>query len=345
MYKLFIQRLLFLFDPELSHHIAFKFIKVFFSIKPIRWVVRNRYRIPSNKLKKKLFNKTFTNPVGLAAGFDKNSIAFDALSCFGFGFIEIGTVTPKPQKGNPTKRIFRLVNDQALINRMGFNNDGADIIAQRIEKINKCKDIVIGVNIGKNKSTPIEKSISDYLICFRKFAPIADYIAINVSSPNTPELRSLQKKNELQNLVGHLVEENRKLKKSIPLLLKISPDLSFSQIDDVIQTIEYFNLAGIIAVNTTTNRINIDSKYANQSGGLSGKPLFKSSIEVVSYIKKNQKRPFCIIGVGGIQSSNDALKMLNAGADLIQIYTGFVYQGPRLVKNINQQVFFSIENN
>ncbi len=308
-------------------------------------MVKNRYRVSSDKLKKSLFNKTFTNSVGLAAGFDKNSVAFNALSCFGFGFIEVGTVTPEPQKGNPTKRLFRLLKDQALINRMGFNNDGADIIAQRIEKIHQCKQIVIGVNIGKNKSTPIEKSISDYLICFEKFAPMADYITINVSSPNTPELRSLQNRNELQNLIGALVKENHKLKKSIPLLLKISPDLSFSQIDDVIQTIEDFDLAGIVAVNTTTKRINIHSKYRNQSGGLSGKPLFKRSMEVVSYIKKTQKKPFCIIGVGGIQSSNDGLKMLNAGADLIQIYTGFVYQGPRLVKRINQELLSSIESN
>lgn len=315
------------------------------SIESINWLVKNQYCVTSIELEKTLFNRTFKNPVGLAAGFDKNSIAIDALSCFGFGFMEVGTVTPQPQEGNPKKRLFRLLKNQALINRMGFNNDGADMIARRIKKIKKKTDFVLGVNIGKNKSTPIEKSISDYQICFEKFAPIVDYIAINVSSPNTPELRSLQEKNQLRQLIGALSKENQKLQKSIPLLLKISPDLSFSQIDDVVESIEHFNLAGIIAVNTTIERKNINSKHRNQSGGLSGKPLFNRSLQVVSHIKKTQKKPFCIIGVGGIQSPKDAVEMMHAGADLIQIYTGLIYQGPRLVKKINQQLLYSIQSN
>ena len=336
---------MFALDPEQSHRFVLGVLRITISKGILRWLVKKCYQVRTDELKKDLFDKKFFNPIGLAAGFDKDALAIESLSSFGFGFIEIGTVTPKAQDGNPKKRLFRLSRDYGLINRMGFNSEGSQTIARRLKKLKRPDGLIIGVNIGKNKDTPIKESINDYLKCLKTFSPLADFITINVSSPNTPELQSLQEKELLKNLINKLITENNKSKSPVPILLKISPDLSFQQVDDIVEIVEKTKLAGIVAVNTTLKRDEIKSPYKDQKGGLSGRPLFQRSLEIISYIKAKQTKPFCIIGVGGIQSPQDALKIFEAGADLIQIYTGLVYQGPRLIKRINQYLLRSIQSN
>jgi len=297
-------------------------------------IARNIFIIEDKKLERILFGLTFNNPVGLAAGFDKNAVLFDEFENFGFGFVEIGTVTPRPQGGNPKKRLFRLIEDEAIINRMGFNNDGVKVIAERLRK--RKTDVIIGGNIGKNKVTPNEKAVDDYLICFHELFDVVDYFVVNVSSPNTPNLRALQDKEPLTNLLQTLQDENDKKTAPKPILLKIAPDLTDEQLMDIIDIVKTTKIAGVIATNTTISRENLVSEKRIEVGGLSGKPVRERSTEVIKFLADKSNKAFPIIGVGGIHSVKDAKEKLDAGADLIQIFTGFIYEGPELVKRINK---------
>ena len=336
MYKSLVRRIFFLFDAEKVHHFTFSLLKLLFKIPLVSNIVKASQFVKDVKLERNLFGITFKNPVGLAAGFDKNAVLFDELSNYGFGFIEIGTVTPKPQGGNPKKRIFRLIKDKAIINRMGFNNDGVEAVVKRL-KTKKTK-ILIGGNIGKNKITPNNRAVDDYLICFNALFDVVDYFVVNVSSPNTPNLRDLQEKEPLTKLLNRLQAENHLKVKRKPILLKIAPDLTDSQLMDIIDIVKSTKIDGVIATNTTISREGLYSKYKNETGGLSGMPLTKRSTEVIRFLAEKSNKAFPIIGVGGIHSAQDALEKLNAGADLIQLYTGFIYEGPSLVKKINKAI-------
>jgi len=334
MYKIIIRKLFFLFDAEKVHHFTFWLLKILFKIPFTSSIVKFNYRVENKKLERNLFGLKFKNPVGLAAGFDKNANMFDELSNFGFGFVEIGTVTPKPQDGNPKKRIFRLIQDNAIINRMGFNNDGVETVVERLK--NKKTDILIGGNIGKNKITPNDKAVEDYIICFEALFNVVDYFVVNVSSPNTPNLRDLQEKKPLTNLLNRLQDENNLKSKRKPILLKIAPDLTDSQLLDIIEIVSVTKIDGVIATNTTISREGLQSYDKNETGGLSGKPLSKRSTEVIRFLTERSNKAFPIIGVGGIHYTQDAIDKIEAGADLIQLYTGFIYEGPGLIKKINK---------
>jgi len=331
MYKI-IKPLLFLMDPEEAHHLVFKLTKWSKLLLPIFFGSKINQ---SEKLKREVFGIQFKNPVGLAAGFDKNGLLIDELDSLGFGFIEIGTVTPKPQVGNPKKRLFRLIKDEAIINRMGFNNEGVDVLVDRL-KVIKNKNIIIGGNIGKNKDTPNEEAVNDYLICFNKLFDYVNYFVVNVSSPNTPNLRALQEKEPLTHLLKTLQHENFKKSNPKPILLKIAPDLSNEQLLDIIAIVDETQISGVIATNTTLSRAGLVDSQKDEQGGLSGKPLTKRSTEVIKFLSDNSQKSFPIIGVGGIHSAQDAKEKMEAGASLIQIYTGFVYEGPALIKTINR---------
>ena len=333
MYKKIIRPILFLFDTEKVHNFTFLFFKIILNLPFIGYIVRKIYSVENKKLHKKIFGLEFKNPVGLAAGFDKNAKLFNELTCFGFGFIEVGTVTPKAQNGNPKKRLFRLVDDEGVINRMGFNNDGMSKITARLKKN---KNVLIGGNIGKNKSTPNNQAVNDYLLCFNYLHDFVDYFVVNVSSPNTPNLRELQNKEPLIEILKSIKAENLTKSKPKPILLKISPDLSKSNISDIVEIVLSLKIDGIIATNTTIQRNNLKSKNMNESGGLSGKPILERSNEIIRYISEKSKGSIPIIGVGGIHSAQDAIDKINAGADLIQIYTGFIYEGPSLIRSINK---------
>ena len=333
MYKKIILPVLFLIDPEKVHNIIFSSIKILFKFPFVKFLVSKFYIIDDSRLEKSLFGIKFKNPVGLAAGFDKNAQLYEELTSFGFGFIEIGTVTPKPQSGNPKKRLFRLVEDSAIINRMGFNNVGVEEI---IKNLKKNKSTLIGGNIGKNKITPNYLAIDDYVTSFNMLFDFVDYFVVNVSSPNTPNLRDLQEKEPLTKLINSLISINRNKNKPKPILLKIAPDLNNNQLLDIISIVKDTGLDGIIATNTTINRDNLKSLNKNELGGLSGKPLTSRSTEVIKFISKNSNKTIPIIGVGGINSVADALEKFDAGADLIQIYTGFIYEGPNLIRSINK---------
>ena len=337
MYKRLIRPILFIFDPELIHHISFFLIKRFINIPGVKYLTKKNFSINSKSLEREVFGIKFPNPVGLAAGFDKNAELFSELSNFGFGFIEIGTVTPQPQPGNKKKRIFRLNKDQSLINRLGFNNKGVNYIKNKLK--NKGK-IIIGANIGKNKKTPNEKAIDDYLICFDKLYDYVDYFVINISSPNTPNLRDLQDKKPLTSLVKKLNLNRNKRKKRKPILLKISPDLSENKLLDIITVIQKEDLDGVIATNTTVSRENLESesKLTSELGGLSGKKLTSKSNEVIRFIHKKSNGSFPIIGVGGVFSPRDVIEKLKSGASLVQVYTGFIFEGPNIVKKINKEL-------
>ena len=294
------------------------------------------------KLEREVFGVKFKNPVGLAAGFDKDAKLYNEFSDFGFGFVEIGTVTPKPQPGNPKKRLFRLKQDKGIINRMGFNNKG---VFEAVEQLKKKHRVIIGGNIGKNKVTPNKDAIKDYLICFEALFEHVDYFVVNVSSPNTPGLRELQDKEPLTKLLKKLKSQNKKLSKNSkgkekPILLKIAPDLTDDQLLDIIEIVADTNIDGVIATNTTIERKGLKSHLilSEEKGGLSGKPLTKRSTEVIRFLAENSKKAFPIIGVGGIHSPEDALEKLEAGADLVQLYTGFIYEGPALIKKINKAI-------
>ncbi len=344
MYKSLIRPLLFAFDAERIHHISFKLIKIarILGMSPL---LRMMFSVDDPALEREVCGLRFKNPVGLAAGFDKDARLYRELSNFGFGFIEIGTLTPKAQAGNPKKRLFRLRPDQAIINRMGFNNEG---VYQAVERLKHNKSVLVGGNIGKNKNTPNQLAAKDYLICFDVLFKYVDYFVVNVSSPNTPGLRELQEKEPLMKLLRELKRENSKLSaennlQERPILLKIAPDLNEDQLLDIIQIIEESELDGIIATNTTVARSKLksDNMLVEEKGGLSGKPLRDRSTEVIRFIVEHRKKKFAIIGVGGIHSPEDAVEKLQAGADLIQIWTGFVYEGPGLVKSINRKLLQS----
>ena len=335
MYKFLIKPILFLFDPEWVHHAVFYLLKVIHRIPGMGSMIRALYHIKDQRLERKLFGLTFPNPVGLAAGFDKDAKLYQELSNFGFGFIEIGTLTPKPQPGNPKKRLFRLPEDNGLINRMGFNNQG---VVEAIERLKKNNGVLIGGNIGKNKITPNDEAVSDYVQCFEALFPHVDYFVVNVSSPNTPNLRALQDKEPLQHLLQTLKDLNLKRNSPKPILLKIAPDLIDDQLLDIIDIVTTVKIDGVIASNTTLSRQGLISSNRSEMGGLSGKPVAERSTEVIRFLHEKSNNAFPIIGVGGIHSSEDAINKLNAGASLIQLYTGFVYEGPGVIKKINRAI-------
>lgn len=339
MYSI-IRSILFLFDPEKVHHLTAKLIRFTLQIPGMKWIWKKRFTIEDKRLERNLFGLTFKNPVGLGAGFDKDAKMFNDLAYCGFGFIEIGTVTPVGQPGNPLPRLFRLKKDQAIINRMGFNNEGVDAAAERLK--NKKTNILIGGNIGKNKATENEDALSDYLISFRKLFDVVDYFVVNVSSPNTPNLRDLQEKEPLMHLLSELMKENNTHSTPKPILLKIAPDLTHGQLDDIIEIVDTTKIAGVIATNTTISRADLktDTSVVESigAGGLSGKPVKNKSTEVIRYLATKSNKSFPIIGIGGIHSAADALEKLDAGADLLQLYTGFIYEGPALIKEINQAI-------
>lgn len=335
MYKSIIRPLLFRFDPESVHHFTFSLLKILHKIPFVASFCKKKFTIEHKVLEREVFGLKFKNPVGLAAGFDKDAKLYKELSNLGFGFIEIGTITPKAQPGNPKKRLFRLKEDSGIINRMGFNNDGVE---NAVKRLKNNKNVLIGGNIGKNKLTTNENAIDDYLICFEKLFPVVDYFVVNVSSPNTPNLRELQDKNPLMNLLHNLQNKNLLHSKPKPILLKIAPDLSDDQLMDIIEIVQITKIAGVIATNTTISRDDLISKNQKESGGLSGKPLTKRSTEVIRFLSEKSNRSFPIIGVGGIHSPEDAIEKLEAGASLVQIYSGLIYEGPSLVKKINRAV-------
>ena len=339
MYRI-IRFFFFFFPPERAHYLAADLLHFSLKIPGIKKLLQHLFVVNDVNLETKVFDITFKNPVGLAAGFDKNAAYYNDFSNLGFGFIEIGTVTPLAQEGNPKPRLFRLKSDSAIINRMGFNNGGIEEVIQHL-KIRKT-EIIIGGNIGKNKITSNEDADSDYVICFNSLYPYVDYFVVNVSSPNTPNLRELQEKGPLTKLLQRLQEENQLKENPKPILLKIAPDLTNQQLDDVIEVVETCKLAGIVATNTTIDRSGLTTsdtelqKFGN--GGLSGKPLKSRSTEVIRYIHSKSNGRIPIIGVGGIHSAEDAIEKLEAGASLIQLYTGFIYEGPSLIKEINQAI-------
>ncbi len=341
MYKLILKPILFLFSPERAHHFTVLLLKTALAIPALGWMLHRFYAVTDKRLERKVFGLTFPNPVGLAAGFDKDGKSYEAMSALGFGFIEIGTVTPVGQPGNPQPRLFRLPADGALINRMGFNNEGVDALVGRLKK-RKPGNVIIGGNIGKNKVTPNEQAGRDYAICFEALFPYVDYFVVNVSSPNTPNLRDLQEKGPLTELLTALQHLNKQKSKPKPLLLKIAPDLTDGQLDDILDIAQETALDGVIATNTTISRdgLHSDPKVLEEigAGGLSGQPVKKRSTEVIEYLHQKSEGKLTIVGVGGISSPSDAIEKLNAGAALVQVYSGLVYEGPTLVKRINRAI-------
>lgn len=354
MYKLILKPIFFLFDPEKIHYFVFRSLKIILAIPGMKAIYRSAYVVKDPSLEREVFGLKFPNPVGLAAGFDKNAMAYEELACLGFGFVEIGTVTPEPQPGNPKPRLFRLPDDEALINRMGFNNAGVQAAAERLRK--RKSNIIIGGNIGKNKWTPNEEAVEDYDKCFKALHPYVDYFVVNVSSPNTPGLRALQNPEALEKILRRCQELNNAEEVQRPILLKIAPDLSNEDLDDIVALMLRTKLDGLIATNTTIdksglktpqNKVDVihnsgddqpgDMKKGGR-GGLSGKPLTSRATDVIRYIADKSGKAFPIIGVGGIHSPADAKEKLDAGADLVQIYTGFIYEGPGFVKRINKHL-------
>ena len=342
MYQL-IKPLLFLFDPEKVHYFVTRNLKRFNRFPGGVSFSRMLWDLEDEKLEKEVFGLKFKNPVGLAAGFDKNAELITEMGNLGFGFVEVGTVTPLPQPGNLKPRMFRLPTDKALINRMGFNNLGMDVAAERIAAYRRNpkaqNGLIIGGNIGKNKATDNEDAVKDYIKCFDRLFDVVDYFVVNVSSPNTPGLRALQEKEPLTKILNTLQQRNSRNGISRPILLKIAPDLTNEQLDDIVDIVKETGIAGVIATNTTIIRDGLKShKLSVETGGLSGKPLTKRSTEVIRYLSQKSNGAFPIIGVGGIHSPDDAMEKLKAGASLIQLYTGFIYEGPGLVKRINKRI-------
>ena len=335
MYSI-IRKIFFKIEAEKVHYQVMGWLEAGYKIPIVRKWMQKKFTITDKRLERKLGNITFPNPVGLAAGFDKNAAYSDALSCLGFGFIEIGTVTPKPQPGNPAPRLFRLPADKALINRMGFNNEGASAAAERLK--HRKEQIIIGGNIGKNKDTPNEEAVNDYLKCMKALYEHVDYFVVNVSSPNTPGLRSLQEKGPLTDILNQLQVVNKQLGNYKPLLLKIAPDLTDEQLDDIIDIVQQTGIDGVVATNTTIDRSKLTTDEQEiatiGAGGLSGMPLSERATEVIQYIHQKSGGKIPIIAVGGIFTAADAIEKLNAGATLVQVYTGFIYEGPEIASNI-----------
>lgn len=323
-------------DAEWAHYFVMNNLKRVHQLGLGRSVIRSQYGYTDTRLSKEVFGLNFQNPVGLAAGFDKDAKFIDELSSLGFGFVEIGTLTPRPQPGNDKPRLFRLPQDQALINRMGFNNEGVDAAVERLKK--RKSDIIVGGNIGKNKATPNEKATEDYEYCFRKLYDYVDYFVVNVSSPNTPNLRALQEKEPLQHLLGRLQDVNRELGRKKPLLLKIAPDVSREMLADIVDIAQHVSLSGIVATNTTVDRTGLVTEGAEieriGAGGLSGAPLRDKSTNIIQALHQLSKGQIPIIAAGGIFKAEDAREKLDAGASLVQVYTGFIYEGPKIVRNI-----------
>ena len=343
MYKSIIRPILFKFDPEVVHYFTFDAIKLLCKIPGIPFLIRRLFQVNHPGLERELFGLRFKNPVGLAAGFDKNALLYNELANFGFGFIEIGTVTPKPQEGNPKKRLFRLQSDKGIINRMGFNNAGLEAAIVQLKK-NK-KQLIIGGNIGKNTQTPTEAYTADYLECFKALHPYVDYFVLNVSCPNVGSHAKFNDKDYLEELIKAVQDLNATFTKSKPILLKIAPDLNDTQLDEIIELVSATKLEGVIASNTSTSRENLKTDVerleAIGNGGVSGQPIKEKSTQVIKYLSEKSHKAFPIIGVGGIHSAQDALEKIAAGADLVQIYTGFIYEGPTLVKRINKAILKS----
>jgi len=343
MYKLIIRPILFKFDPEAVHYFIFDAIKLLSQIPGVSFLIRSLFQVNHPALERKLFGLTFKNPVGLAAGFDKNAVLYNELANFGFGFIEIGTVTPKAQEGNPKKRLFRLQDDTGIINRMGFNNAGLEAAIVQLKK-NK-KQLIIGGNIGKNTQTSAEGYTADYLECFEALHPYVDYFVLNVSCPNVGSHAKLNDKDYLEELIKAVQALNATFEVSKPILLKIAPDLNTTQLDEIIDLVEETKIEGVIASNTSISRANLRTDHttlvAIGNGGVSGLPIKDKSTQVIKYLSEKSQNAFPIIGVGGIHSAQDAIEKIEAGADLVQIYTGFIYEGPNLVKRINKALLKS----
>jgi dihydroorotate dehydrogenase len=340
MYKAILRPFFFLFDPEKIHHFVFKLIRFSNAIPGVAAINKKIFGIEDKKLERELFGLKFKNPVGIAAGFDKNAVLINQLENYGFGFIEIGTATPKPQDGNPKPRMFRLKEDEALINRMGFNNIGVDAIVENLKK--KKTNLIIGGNIGKNTATSNDDAIADYVYNFNALHDVVDYFVVNVSCPNVKNLTKLQDTDFLTELLGELKIINGTKKVQRPILLKIAPNLDHNALDEIIELISNTGIDGVVATNTETSRDGLKTpKEAIEkmgNGGLSGKPVRERSTEIIRYLSTKSNKAFPIIGVGGIHSEKDALEKLEAGADLVQIYTGFIYEGPKLVKRINKAI-------
>lgn len=335
MYNI-VKKVLFKYEPEDVHYKVMKWLTKAYNLGVGKKYLESNYSFKHPDLERKVFGLTFKNPVGLAAGFDKDAMFIDELACLGFGFIEIGTLTPKAQAGNDKPRLFRFPADEAIINRMGFNNQGVEAAVTRLK--NRKTDIIIGGNIGKNKNTPNEQAIDDYVYCFKALQPVVDYFVVNVSSPNTPNLRELQEKEPLRKLLLQLQNLNLSYPNPKPLLLKIAPDLNEAQLDDIIEIVQSVKLHGIVATNTTIAREGMKTDKgkveAIGAGGVSGKPLKERSTEIVKYISRKTEGKLPIIAVGGIFNAEDAKEKLEAGASLVQIYTGFIYEGPAIAKKI-----------
>tara|TARA_R110001583_G_scaffold144481_1_gene296439 strand:- start:4575 stop:5609 length:1035 start_codon:yes stop_codon:yes gene_type:complete len=338
MYKSIIRPILFWFDPEQVHHFTFSVIKILNKIPFVSSIIRNLYVVEDPRLERDVFGLKFKNPVGLAAGFDKNAVLYNELANFGFGFIEIGTMTPKGQPGNPKRRLFRLKADQGIINRMGFNNEGVQAAVNQLKK-NKGK-VIIGGNIGKNTHTKPEDYTQDYLECFNALHPYVDYFVLNVSCPNVDSHAKLNDKDYLEELIRAVQKANTRFTKQKPILLKIAPDLNNNQLHEIIELVINTKLDGVIASNTSVDRTGLKASKtqleAIGNGGLSGQPIKDKSTHVIKFLSEKSHKAFHIIGVGGIHSAKDALEKLDAGADLVQIYTGFIYDGPQLIKKINK---------
>lgn len=345
LYKKIVRPILFCLDPEKAHYFSFWFLKKIFKIPFVKIFIKKKYAKNEPCLKKKLFGLEFKNPIGLAAGFDKNATAFQELSFLGFGFIEIGTVTPQPQKGNPKKRLFRLKDDMGIINRMGFNNLGALQVAKHLKK--KGGNIIIGGNIAKNNDTSFENYTEDYAEVFEILHPYVDYFALNVSCPNVNN-EGLETKNYLKNLIESIQIINEKQNKKKPILLKIAPYLNFQQLNDIIELVLQTKIQGVIATNTSTKRAHLktDKNILDKigKGGLSGLRLHEESNRTIKYLSEQSKKAFPIIGVGGICNAHQALEKIKAGADLIQIYTGFVYEGLGLISDIKKELIREFKN-
>lgn len=345
MYNSFVRPVLFLFPAEFVHKLVAFFIKFFFKIPGVSNLMKQFYVVRNPHLSRVVAGLKFDNPVGLAAGFDKQAKLFNEFSSFGFSFIEIGTLTPKPQPGNKKPRLFRLPKDKALINRMGINNHGVERAVKRLKK--RKTNVIVGGNIGKNTSTSTSDAINDYIVCFKKLYNYVDYFVVNVSCPNITSASELQDKDFVLKLLSKLVDLRANMVFKRPIFLKIAPDLNFKQIDDVIDIVKRTQIDGIVATNTTIKRQNLNTPFekinAIGNGGLSGKPINKRSTEIIKYICEKSRNSFPVIGVGGIMSPDDALEKLKAGASLVQLYTGFVYEGPGIAKKINQHILKNLK--